>query len=88
MGDRDDVTMYYPVIYVTQCEGQLSTDHLNGGSMITPQSEWGKKEEKKKKKEDKEKKSGLWECQKGRQTQQYMVILEGYPLVLSILKQF
>ena len=87
--------MYYPVIYVTQCEGQLSTDHLNGGSMITPQSEWGKKEEKKKKKrrkkkkkEEKEKKSGLWECQKGRQTQQYMVILEGYPLVLSILKQF
>ena len=38
-GDRDDVTMYYPVMNVTQCEGQLSTYHLNGGSMTTPQSE-------------------------------------------------
>ena len=31
--------MYYPVMNVTQCEGQLSTYHLNGGSMTTPQSE-------------------------------------------------
>ena len=38
-GDRDDVTMYYPVMNVPQCEGQLSTYHLNGGSMTTPQSE-------------------------------------------------
>ena len=38
--DRDDVTMYYPVMNVTQYEGQLSTYyHLNGGSMTTPQSE-------------------------------------------------
>ena len=40
--------MYYPVMNVTQCEGQLSTYHLNGGSMTTPQSE-GKKFIKKKK---------------------------------------
>ena len=38
-GDRDDVTMYYPVMNVTQCDGQLSTYHLNGGSMTNPQSE-------------------------------------------------
>ena len=32
--------MYYPVMNVTQYEGQLSTNyHLNGGSMTTPQSE-------------------------------------------------
>ena len=31
--------MYNPVMNVTQCEGQLSTYHLNGGSMTTPQSE-------------------------------------------------
>ena len=43
--------MYYPVMNVTQCEGQLSTYHLNGGSMTTPQSE--KKKKKKKKKEKK-----------------------------------
>ena len=36
--------MYYPVMNVTQCEGQLSTYHLNGGSMTTPQSEEKKKE--------------------------------------------
>ena len=41
--------MYYPVMNVTQCEGQLSTYHLNGGSMTTPQSEEKKKEKKKKK---------------------------------------
>ena len=40
--------MYYPVMNVTQCEGQLSTYHLNGGSMTAPQSE-EKKEEKNKK---------------------------------------
>ena len=39
--------MYYPVMNVTQCEGQLSTYHLNGGSMTTSQSE-GKKKKKKK----------------------------------------
>ena len=44
--------MYYPVMNVTQCEGQLSTYHLNGGSMTTPQSE-EKKEKKRKKKEKK-----------------------------------
>ena len=38
--------MYYPVMNVTQCEGQLSTYHLNGDSKTTPQSE-EKKEEKK-----------------------------------------
>ena len=38
--------MYYPVMNVTQCEGQLSTYHLNGGSMTTSQSE-GKKKKKK-----------------------------------------
>ena len=42
--------MYYPVMNVTQCEGQLSTYHLNGGSMTTPQSEEKKKKKKKKKK--------------------------------------
>ena len=31
--------MNYPVMNVTQFEGQLSTYHLNGGSMTTPQSE-------------------------------------------------
>ena len=31
--------MYYPVMNVTQCEGQLSTYHLNCGSMTIPQSE-------------------------------------------------
>ena len=31
--------MYYPVMNVTQFEGQLSTYHLNGGSMTTTQSE-------------------------------------------------
>ena len=41
--------MYYPVMNVTQCEGQLSTYHLNGGSMTTPQSEEKKKKKKKKK---------------------------------------
>ena len=39
--------MYYPVINVTQCEGQLSTYHLNGGSMTILQSEENKKEKKK-----------------------------------------
>ena len=43
--------MYYPVMNVTQCEGQLSTYHLNGSSMTTPQSE----EKKKKLKKEKEK---------------------------------
>ena len=48
--------MYYPVMNVTQCEGQLSTYHLNGGSMTTPQSEekQRKKKEKKKKKKKEE----------------------------------
>ena len=45
--------MYYPVMNVTQCEGQLSTYHLNGGSMTTPQSEERKEKEKKKKKKKK-----------------------------------
>ena len=42
--------MYYPVMNVTQCEGQLSTYHLNGGSMTTSQSEEKKRKKKKKKK--------------------------------------
>ena len=40
--------MFYPVMNVTPCEGQLSTYHLNGGSMTTPQSEEKKKKKKKK----------------------------------------
>ena len=48
--------MYYPVMNVTQCEGQLSTYHLNGGSMTTPQSGGKKKRKKKKKKKRKKKK--------------------------------
>ena len=36
--------MHYPVINVTQCEGQLSSFHLNGNSMTTPQSEETKEE--------------------------------------------
>ena len=42
--------MYYPVMNVTQCEGRLSTYHLNGGSMTTPQSEEKEKKKKKKRK--------------------------------------
>ena len=41
---------------VTQCEGQLSTYHLNGGSMTTPQSEGKKKKKKRKKKRKKKEK--------------------------------
>ena len=31
--------MFYPVMNVTQCEGQLSSFHFNSCSMTTPQSE-------------------------------------------------
>ena len=51
--------MYYPVMNVTQCEGQLSTYHLNGGSMTTPQSEEKKKKKKKKKKKELNNTDGL-----------------------------